>query len=143
MRFSNTVTIRRPAHDVFAFVSDLENVPTWNYAIAETRKTSEGPVRVGSTYRQVRTLPTRGEEILEVTELDPDRRFAVRGDLGPLSGTLTYELEEVGGATRLINTADLEARGVVRLAAPLAAGRVRDAVAQNLGKLKEILERNG
>jgi uncharacterized membrane protein len=41
--FENTVMIRRPIEDVFAFLSDFENIPKWNYAIVETRKVSEGP----------------------------------------------------------------------------------------------------
>src|SRR5215207_9703025 len=40
--FQNTVTIRRAIEDVFAFLADFENVPTWNYAIVETKKTSPG-----------------------------------------------------------------------------------------------------
>jgi carbon monoxide dehydrogenase subunit G len=141
MEFSNAITIERPPHDVFAFVSDLENVPKWNYAIAETRKASEGPVTVGTTYRQVRSLPNRSEETLRVTEFEPDRRFAFEGGLGPFEGTLTYELEEIGGSTRLTNKADLEARGIAKLAAPIASGRVRGAVAENLETLKQLLER--
>ena len=43
--FENTVTIRRPVEDVFAFLADFENVPTWNYAIVETTKVS--PARWG------------------------------------------------------------------------------------------------
>jgi uncharacterized membrane protein len=39
--FQNTVTIRRAIEDVFAFLADFENVPTWNYAIVETKKTSQ------------------------------------------------------------------------------------------------------
>ena len=140
VRFENTVVIERPAAEVFAFLADLENVPRWNYAIESTRKISEGPVGVGTTYRQTRTIPSRSEESLEVTDLEPDRRFAVRGDLGPFHGTLTYQLEPAGEATRLVNTADLEARGVMKLAAPLAGGRVRDAVAANLLELKRFLE---
>ena len=38
------MTIRRAIDDVFAFLADFENVPTWNYAIVETKKTSPGPV---------------------------------------------------------------------------------------------------
>jgi carbon monoxide dehydrogenase subunit G len=141
VKFSNTIIIERRAQDVFAFLSDLENVPRWNHAIVETRKTSEGPVRVGATYRQIRSAPTRSEEHLVVTELEPDRPFAVRGDLGPFEGTLTYELEEIGSVTRLTNRVELEARGIARLAAPIASDRIRAAVAANLGKLKELLER--
>jgi carbon monoxide dehydrogenase subunit G len=141
VEFSNTITIDRPSRDVFAFIADFENVPKWNYAILETRKTSTGSVGVGSTYRQVRSLPTRSEELLEVTELDPGRRFTVRGDLGPFTGTMTYEFEDAGGGgTRLTNTAHLEGRGIMKVAAPIASGRVRDAVAENLRALKGILE---
>ena len=141
MDFTNTVTIDRPARDVFLFVSDLENVPRWNHAIIETRKTSEGPVNVGTTYRQVRSAPTRSEETLRVSEFEPSRRFAVQGDLGPFVGTLTYAFEDVDGRTRLTNTASLETRGLMRIAAPIASGRVREAVAANLDALKQLLER--
>ena len=140
MEFTNSITIERTPHDVFAFVSNLENVPKWNYAIVETRKESEGPVTVGTMYRQVRSLPSRSEETLQVTEFEPDRRFAFEGGLGPLEGTLTYELEEVGESTRLTNRADLQARGIAKLAAPIASGRVRGAVAENLDALKQLLE---
>ena len=140
MRFSNQITIGRPPHEVFEFVADPENIPKWNYAIEETKKTSGGPVGVGTTYRQVRTIPSRSEESLEVTELEPEQRFAIHGALGPFVGTLTYDFEDVDGSTRLTNTADLEASGLLKLAAPIAVGRIRGAVAQNLGVLKEILE---
>lgn len=138
--FTNTVVIRRPPGEVFRFLAELENVPTWNYAITETRKTSQGPVGVGTTYRQVRSLPSRSEEALEITEFEPDRRLAIRGGLGPLRGTMSYTLEPVDEGTRLTNAADLEGRGVMKIAAPLAAGRIREAVATNLGVLKDLLE---
>jgi carbon monoxide dehydrogenase subunit G len=141
VQFSNTILIERSPHDVFEFLSDLENVPKWNYAILETRKTSDGPVGIGTTFLQVRSVPARSEESLRVTEFEPDRRFAIRGGLGPFEATLTYELEDVGGWTRLTNSADLEAKGIAKLAAPIASTRIREAVAANLGALKQLLER--
>ena len=69
--FENTVMIRRPIEDVFAFLSDFENVPKWNYAIVETRKVSEGAVGVGTIYHQVRSVPSRSEERFEVTAYNP------------------------------------------------------------------------
>lgn len=140
MDFTNTVVIRRSPGDVFRFLAALENIPRWNEAIIETQKTSQGPVGVGTTYRQVRSLPSRSEEALEITEFDPDGRLAIRGGLGPLHGTVSYTLEPVDEGTRLTNAADLEGRGVMRFAAPLAAGKIREAVATNLGVLKDLLE---
>ena len=140
MHFENALTIRRPPDEVFQYLAAFENVPRWNYAIVETQKTSEGPVGVGATYRQTRSIPSPAEETFRVTEFDPHKRLAIHGDLGPFQGTLTYELEEVPGGTQLTNRADLEGRGLAKVAAPLLGGRVGDAVAANLQKLKEILE---
>jgi len=55
-------------------------------------------------------------------------------------GTLAYEFEEVDGATRMTNTAELEAHGVLKVAAPITSGRIRTAVEANLGVLKTLLE---
>jgi hypothetical protein len=68
--------------EVFGFLSDFENIPKWNYAIVETHKVSEGPVGVGTSYRQVRSVPSRGEEHFEVTVYNPPRQLEIRGQLG-------------------------------------------------------------
>jgi uncharacterized protein YndB with AHSA1/START domain len=140
MKFENTVRIDRPVEDVFAFLADFENIPKWNYAIVETHRLSEGPVGVGTTYRQVRSVPSRSEETFEVTECEPSRRLAIRGGFGPLEGTMTYDLEPDEGGTRLTNSAQLEGRGLAKLAAPLASGRIAEAVSENLTALKQLLE---
>ena len=36
--FTNTVTIQKPAEEVFAFLADFENIPMWNHAIEETKQ---------------------------------------------------------------------------------------------------------
>jgi hypothetical protein len=86
MRFENTITIRRPPAEVFAYLADFENVPTWNYAIVETKKLSQGPVGVGTKYRQVRKLPRPSEESFEVTGYEPEARLSVDGTFGPFPG---------------------------------------------------------
>jgi uncharacterized protein YndB with AHSA1/START domain len=141
VNFTNTVVIQRPCAEVFAFLADFENLPRWNYAISRTSKTSDGPVGVGTRYLQARTLPAHSEEAFEVSEYEPDRRVSVTGTFGPFPGRVTYQLERVGDATRLTNTMDLEPTGLLRLAAPLATTRVKEAVAKNLHTLKELLER--
>jgi carbon monoxide dehydrogenase subunit G len=139
--FENTVTIRRAVQDVFAFLADFENISTWNYAIVETNKTSPGPVGVGTSYRQLRSIPSRSEEGFQVTAFEPTSRVEVHGDIGPFTATISYLLRPTEDGTRLTNVVDLQsASGVVRLAAPLAASRVKTAVAANLDTLKQLLE---
>jgi uncharacterized protein YndB with AHSA1/START domain len=142
--FENTVTIERPAPEVFAFLAKFENVPKWNYAIDRTVKTSPGPVGVGTTYRQTRSVPRRSEEGFEVTVFEPPTRLTVEGQLGPFHARTTYVTEPTADATRLTNLVELEpSNAVLKLVAPLAIRRVKAAVAQNLEKLKQLLESDG
>ena len=138
--FENTVTIRKPIEEVFGFLSDFENLPRWNYAIVETHKISEGPVGVGTIYQQVRSVPSRSEERFEVTAYNPPRQLEIRGLLGPFPSRLSYALDAVPEGTRVTNSVELELRGPGRLLERVAVPRVRDAVAANLRRLKELLE---
>ena len=139
--FQNTVMINRTAPEVFAFLADFQNIPSWNYAIEQTTKTSPGPVGVGATYRQTRTLPRRSEEDFEVTVFEPHGRLAIHGQFGPFRATTSYELEPTASGTRLTNKVELEpSSAMLRLISPLAAPRVKTAVARNLSSLKQLLE---
>jgi uncharacterized protein YndB with AHSA1/START domain len=139
--FQNTLTIQRPVEDVFAFLADFENLPSWNYAIVETEKTSPGPVGVGTTYRQLRSIPSKSEEGFQVTVFEPTSRLEIHGDIGPFTATISYLLAPTNDGTRLTNVVDLQpASGPLRLLAPLAASRVKTAVAANLDTLKQLLE---
>jgi uncharacterized protein YndB with AHSA1/START domain len=139
--FESTVMIRRPIADVFAFLANFENLPRWNYAIADTRKISEGSVGVGTIYQQVRSVPSRSKERFEGTAHNPPRQLEVQGQLGPFPSRLAYALDAIVEGTRITNTVELELRGPGRLLGRVAVPRVRDAVATNLQKLKELLER--
>jgi hypothetical protein len=124
--FQNTVTIARPAGEVFAFLADLRNIPRWNYAIARTVPTLPGPAGVGATYRQTRTIPRRSEENLQITVFQPPTRLAVQGQLGPFRATASYLLEPVPSGTRLANDVELEPiSALLRPIGPLAVPRVK------------------
>ncbi len=50
-KFAESLVINRPAEQVFAFISDLENDPPWT-SVAEMSWTSQGPIGIGTTFRQ-------------------------------------------------------------------------------------------
>jgi hypothetical protein len=139
--FQNTVTIARPADEVFAFLADFGNIPAWNYAIARTVQTSPGQAGVGATYRQTRTIPRRSEEDFEITDFAPPSRLAIKGQLGPFNASSSYLLEPMAGRTRLTNNVELElSSALLRPIGPLAIPKVKAAVARNLGTLKQLIE---
>jgi uncharacterized protein YndB with AHSA1/START domain len=139
--FQNTVTIARPADEVFAFLADFRNIPAWNYAIARTVQTSPGPPGVGATYRQTRTVPRSSEEGFEITDFAPPSRLAVTGQIGPFNASSSYLLEPTADGTRLTNNVELEpSSALLRPIGPLAVPAVKAAVARNLSTLKQLLE---
>lgn len=138
--FVNTIDIEREPADVFAYLSDLEHTPEWNWAITETRMITPGPTSVGSRYEQTRSVPRPGVETIEITNLEPNRRIGVAGTLGPFEARLSYELVPTDVGTRLRNTVELEPSGPLRIVAGVLGGRIRASVAENLGVLKTVLE---
>lgn len=98
---------------------------------------------VGSRYRQTRSFPRPAVEILEVTDLDPDGRIEIVGDLPAFRARLVYEPAATTAGTRLTNLVELEPLGALGIGASLFPGHLRASVAGNLGILKSILEGGG
>jgi carbon monoxide dehydrogenase subunit G len=140
MRIEQAITIDREPEAVWGYLADLEHIPEWNPAIAQTRKVTRGPVGVGAVYEQDRTEPEPATESLEVTWFEPEHRLDLHGSLGPFLAEMRYAIEDLGGASRLTNVAELEATGALRLFKPIAARRIREAIGENLRTLKANLE---
>jgi len=65
LEFENTIAIERPIDEVFAFLSDFENIPKWNYYVLEVRQLSESPKGIGTTYHQLRKTDQQDFRIIE------------------------------------------------------------------------------
>ena len=135
--FENTIEIQKPLEEVFSFVADFENVPRWNYYVTAVRRLSPGPIAEGTRFAQQRKTD---RQQFTVTAYEPHRRIAVKTT--PESRpqlAMDFELEPVEGGTRLRDRWELET-GLPALVERITSGQVQTAVAQNLEKLKELLE---
>jgi hypothetical protein len=135
------VVINRPLEEVFAFVSDLENDPPWSGA-AEMRRTSPGPVGIGTTFQQRdRLLGRRLELTLRVVGYEPNRKITLTTASERLSFSGTRMVEPVGqDATRVTFVGGGRAGGVWKLAEPLLAAGGGRRLRTQLGRLKRLLE---
>jgi hypothetical protein len=135
--FSNNITIRRPIIYVFDFVSNLENLPKWNYFVLQVTKTSPGPISAGSEFRQVRKTD---QQLLRITEFDPPNALTVVS-VPPSSPALTRRITFSGDNdhTQILDEWTLE-MDIPPLLRPLGKAKVASAVRQNLSRLRELLE---
>lgn len=137
IEFENRIVIDRPVEEVFAFVSEFENIPKWNYYVLEVTKTSEGPLGVGTTYHQTRKTD---EQDFGVIEYEPGETVVVK-TLPPSRPAfeMRFTFEPVADGTSILDEWKLDT-GQPGLLEKLGAGKVKQAVKDNLTKLKELLE---
>jgi uncharacterized membrane protein len=137
LEFENTIAIERPIDEVFAFLSDFENIPKWNYYVLEVRQLSESPIGIGTTYHQLRKTD---QQDFRIIEFEPNHRVAVKTvPQSSPSFERRFTLYAEGDTTRIRDQWKLDT-GRPALLERLARGRVKSAVAENLAKLKELLE---
>ena len=136
MHFTNTLIIDPPVTETFAFVSDFENMPKWNYFVEETTSQSPPGRGVGTIYRQRRRTD---EQHFVVTDFEPDQLVAVRTLPPARDLQMRFTFEPDGGGTRLTDDWTLDT-GLPRWLDRIGASRISSAVQENLAKLKELLE---
>ena len=127
------VAIDRPLAQVFAFVADAETAPQWQDDLAAVRRTTPGPLRIGTAYRAQR-LEARAQvaTMLLTTAYDVQHTVAFETMRGDVRCRDSYAFRAVGASTRV--TLRCERASDTRGVRPVVS---RDAA---LAKLKLVLE---
>src|SRR5258706_16018256 len=91
----HTVTVNRPAREVFDYLADGTHNREWRTGVLEIERTSAAGGE-GATYRQVLSGPggRRIDGDYRVTVFDPPRRLEFRVTAGPARPTGVFELSE-------------------------------------------------
>ena len=111
-------------------------MPKWNYFVLEVTKLSEGSIGLNTKFRQVRKTDTQEYRI---TEFEPNRRVTIE-TLPPYSKlVMRFTFEQANNHTILTDEWELDT-GKPALVERFAGGNVKSAVAENLQKLKQLLE---
>jgi len=136
-----SVTIARPVADVYRVLTTPELTPRWSSNAIEEHVTTPGPLRVGT--RRHATIRRFGggttENEIEVTELEPERRIAVRSVQAPVPFTSTWSFTPVDGGTRVDWRWDFAMRGWLRLIDPLVGPAFRRTFRRDLDTLSSMM----
>lgn len=139
MRVELTIEIARPPDDVFAYLTDVEQLPRWQKSVLEAR--ADGPFAEGTRIVERRSLFGReAESELQVTAFEPGRRLTLETIRGPVELEVDHRLEQAETGTRLEVTAAGRAKGALRFAGPAVAAGARQELKRDFERLKALLE---
>lgn len=135
-----TVTIKRPAAEVFAFVGNGLNAPKWRPSVLDIELVSGDGV--GAVYRQGVQGPM-GRRIAadyEVTAFEPNRRLEFKAIAGPVRPTGGYMFEETTDGTNVTFWLEESLGGLKGLFLGRQVQQTMQAEMAYLDRLKTVLE---
>jgi uncharacterized membrane protein len=136
-----SVVIKRPAEQVYAFVTDPKNLPKWEPAILEVEQTSTGEIGVGTTYRGVnKMMGMRMKWTATVNECEPNKKWSESIISGSSRIDEQLSFDAADGGTKFTLAYDMKAGGILKLLSPMITSTTRKQLKENLNNLKRILE---
>ena len=131
MRAELTIEIARTPDEVFAYLTDVANLPEWQSGV-KSAAIEDGKI--------VETRSFLGKEMrttLEIVASESPRLFTLKALDGPVRFTVTHELEPAARGTRLTVVAEGDVPG---FASGIVAQQAKRQFSKDFARLKEILE---
>jgi uncharacterized membrane protein len=145
MKIEQQVLINLPVEDIFAYLSELENLVEWSGTVISVRRILPGTVKVGAAMRiTFRFLGRWLENIYEVVEWQANSLITLKSTSGVVPCVFSCLLEATNaGGTQVQLEARINIRikgGFMDLAESVLAGAARRQAEHDLLTLKDLLE---
>lgn len=141
LNFEYSIQINRPEQEVFEYLSDFNNYHHVFHANINSKQTSEGPVQVGTTMRNLaKFLWKNMEEHFVVTEFEPEKRILKKS----LSGSTFYTTDEIiftdeNGGTKLAVKVYAEITGIMKIMAGVVRKKVAKILTNDPENFKKVM----
>jgi carbon monoxide dehydrogenase subunit G len=134
VRAEVVVDIDRSPEDVFAYLTDVSNLPKWQSGVHSAE-------RDGDLIHESRTMLGRHmENELQIVDEEPPRLFTLRALNSPIPFSVRHELEPTGGGTRLTVIGEGDTGLLPGFAGKLMARRAEGQFRKDFERLKQLLE---
>lgn len=135
-----TVEVARPIAAVFAYLADFTHTEQWDPGTISTTRTDDGPLRVGSTFRNVSRFGKRVTELdYHVVRLEPDARLTFTGNNRTVEATDDMTLRAHDAATVITYRAHFRFKRWVRPLEPLLRSRFEPIADETVAQLAKTL----
>jgi len=143
MKVEQSIIINLPPEEIFAYVSNLENLADWCSVVISARKTSSAEMLIGTTVRcTIRILGRWLDTTFEIVECVPNRYLTIKSITGVAPSLICYRFESVEGSGTNVSLEEIIyfLGGILGLAEPVVISIIRRQVAHDLLTLKDLLE---
>jgi uncharacterized protein YndB with AHSA1/START domain len=137
-----STTIDLPVREVFDFMSIPENNFQWQYGTLATARLSEGVSSLGTFFRSIgHAVGQRILSTFEVTEYEPNRKYAFKSLSGPLrlQTSYTFEMRDTS-CTKIDLSIQAEVVDFAQMDEDVLEKQMRKQLEENLAMLKKLLE---
>jgi uncharacterized protein YndB with AHSA1/START domain len=143
MKVEKNISIARQPAEVFSYIADVRNDPSWHTDVLEVRSSTD-VVGIGTVFN-VKVKPSMGvsEGTMTVTRFEPGTLIEFRGRMGNMEPTVTNICEPEAEGTRVTRRVELEPPGIVRMMTPLVKRKIAKSNDGYLANLKRLLEGSG
>lgn len=140
--YENYVLIERPVFDVFKYIGDFENDPSWKN-VHNVGITSGNPIRPGSMVAMTRPiLGRKGFVNADVTEYDRNKKIELKGSFFGFPFVRTITFEHRGQQTGVKDVLTISTRWMVWFNLFFAIG-LKGTLASEWRNLKQLLDAHG
>jgi uncharacterized protein YndB with AHSA1/START domain len=136
------ITINRPVTEVFAYVSDFQNVPKWQPEQVELHRITKGPLGIGTQFSSVRKIMGQKMEAnIEFIAYELNHKYVIKSITGALPFEQSTLFESTAEGTKLTTKIKLFPGSDMAQAEPGLAENLRQGMETNFDSLKKLLER--
>ena len=139
--FEMSAWISRPPKVVFDFITTPDNAPKVVQSVKSMVKLTEGPVRVGTRYRETRLMNGKEQQAeLEVVEYEPQQKYAMKNVTEGIETVYRYMFHPEADGTRVDLACEVKAGGLKKLMLPMVVSILKKEDGDHLQKVKKALE---
>lgn len=142
VKVEHAVLINIPVEEIFAYMSNLENLADWSGIVISARKISSEEMLLGTTVRcTVQILGRWFETTYEIVECRPNRYFAFKSIIGIAPSFTFIRFQPLDGGTNVTEETIVHfTGGYLRFEETQIINLVSHQIANDLQTLKDLLE---
>ena len=144
LKVTTSIRIERPVDDVFAFVTNVDNVRLWDPKVIRAELTSEGTMKMGAVVRESRRVWWGTiNATYTVIEYEPTAKFCLEGEAGGVRATSCLQLAGTGSATEMTFVGEYQGGPLFQLFRHVSRPFVQRNVTTTVRVIRQLLEEGG